>query len=81
MMMHRVASGFSGMLALALALLAVAGITRSRAARERTDRPQRGREKRPAVAAAMTPAIVKGNDRATPIQELGELTMFLLDQK
>ena len=81
MMMHRVASGFSGMLALALALLAVqASPARAQAAKGLID-PNAAAESDLQSLPAMTPAIVKGMIERRPFKSVVELNKFLLDQK
>ena len=81
MMMHRVASGFSGMLALALALLAVqASPARAQAAKGLID-PNAAAESDLQSLPAMTPAIVKGMIERRPFKSVVELNRFLLDQK
>jgi DNA uptake protein ComE-like DNA-binding protein len=81
MMMHRVASGFSGMLALALALLAVqASPARAQAAKGLID-PNAAAESDLQSLPAMTPAIVKGMIERRPFKSVIELNKFLLDQK
>ncbi len=81
MMMHRVASGFLGMLALALALLAVqASPARAQAAKGLID-PNAAAESDLQSLPAMTPAIVKGMIERRPFKSVVELNKFLLDQK
>jgi DNA uptake protein ComE-like DNA-binding protein len=81
MMMHRVASGFSGMLALARALLAVqASPARAQAAKGLID-PNAAAESDLQSLPAMTPAIVKGMIERRPFKSVVELNKFLLDQK
>ena len=81
MMMHRVASGFSGMLALALALLAVqASPARAQAAKGLID-PNTAAESELQALPAMTPAVVKGMIERRPFKSVVELNKFLLDQK
>src|SRR5258708_24638108 len=81
MMMHRVASGFFGMLALALALLAVqASPARAQAAKGLMD-PNSAAESDLQSLPAMTPAIVKGMIERRPFKSVVELNKFLLDQK
>src|SRR6266436_6990134 len=81
MMMHRVVSGFFGMLALALALLAVqAPPARTQAAKGLID-PNTAAESDLQSLPAMTPAIVKGMVERRPFKTVIELNKFLLDQK
>jgi DNA uptake protein ComE-like DNA-binding protein len=81
MMMHRVASGFFGMLALALALLAVqASPARAQAAKGLID-PNTAAEGELQSLPAMTPAIVKGMIERRPFKSVVELNKFLIDQK
>jgi DNA uptake protein ComE-like DNA-binding protein len=81
MMMHRVASGFLGMLALALALLAVqASPARAQAAKGLID-PNAAAESDLQSLPAMTPAIVKGMIERRAFKSVIELNKFLLDQK
>jgi DNA uptake protein ComE-like DNA-binding protein len=81
MMMHRVASGFLGMLAFALALLAVqASPARAQAAKGLID-PNTAAESDLQSLPAMTPAIVKGMIERRPFKSVVELNKFLLDQK
>jgi DNA uptake protein ComE-like DNA-binding protein len=81
MMMHRVASGFFGMLALALALLAVqASPARAQAAKGLID-PNTAAESDLQSLPAMTPAIVKGMIERRPFKSVLELNKFLVDQK
>ncbi len=81
MMMHRVAGGFFGMLALALALLAVqASPARAQAAKGLID-PNTAAESDLQSLPAMTPAIVKGMIERRPFKSVVELNKFLLDQK
>jgi DNA uptake protein ComE-like DNA-binding protein len=81
MMMHRAASGFFGMLALALALLAVqASPAHAQAAKGLID-PNTAVESDQQPLPAMTPAIVKGMIERRPFKSVVELNKFLLDQK
>src|SRR5260370_947690 len=81
MMMHRVASGFLGMLVLALALLAVqASPARAQAVKGLID-PNAAAESDLQSLPAMTPAIVKSMIERRPFKSVVELNKFLLDQK
>jgi DNA uptake protein ComE-like DNA-binding protein len=81
MTIHRVASGFFGMLALALALLAVqASPARAQAAKGLID-PNTAAESDLQSLPAMTPAIVKGMIERRPFKSIVELNKFLIDQK
>jgi DNA uptake protein ComE-like DNA-binding protein len=81
MTMHRGAGGFFGMLALALALLAVqASPARAQAAKGLID-PNTAAESDLQSLPAMTPAIVKGIIERRPFKTAVELNKFLLDQK
>jgi DNA uptake protein ComE-like DNA-binding protein len=81
MMMHRVAGGFLGMLAVALALLAVqASLARAQAAKGLID-PNTAAESDLQSLPAMTPAIVKGMIERRPFKSIVELNKFLIDQK
>jgi len=81
MMMRRVASGFFGVLAVALALLAVqASPAHAQAAKGLID-PNTAAESDLRPLPAMTPAIVKGMIERRPFKSVVELNKFLLDQK
>jgi DNA uptake protein ComE-like DNA-binding protein len=81
MTMHRVAIGLFGMLALALALLAVhASPARAQAAKGLID-PNSAAESDLQSLPAMTPTIVKGMIERRPFKSVVELNKFLLDQK
>jgi DNA uptake protein ComE-like DNA-binding protein len=81
MMMHRVASGFFGMLVLAPAMLAVqASPTRAQAAKGLID-PNTAAESDLQSLPAMTPAIVKGVIGRRPFKSVVELNKFLLEEK
>ena len=81
MMMQRVAGGFFGMLAVAVALLAVqASPARAQAAKGLID-PNTAAESELQGLPAMTPAIVKGMIERRPFKSVVELNKFLLDQK
>jgi DNA uptake protein ComE-like DNA-binding protein len=81
MMMHRVASGFFGMLALALALLAAqASPASSQAAKGLIDANTAAENDLQSLP-AMTPAIVKGMIERRPFKSVVELNKFLIDQK
>jgi DNA uptake protein ComE-like DNA-binding protein len=81
MTMHRVASRFFGMLALALALLAVqASPSPAQVAKGLID-PNTAAESELQVLPGMTPAIVKGIIERRPFKSVVELNRFLLDQK
>src|SRR5260370_28663864 len=81
MMMHRVASGFLGMLVLALALLAVqASPARAQAVKGLID-PNAAAESDLQSLPAMTPAIVKSMIERRPFKSVVELNKFPLDQK
>jgi DNA uptake protein ComE-like DNA-binding protein len=81
MMMHRVAGGFFGMLALAVALLAVqASSSRAQVAKGLID-PNTAAESDLQSLPAMTPAIVKGMIERRPFKTVVELNKFLIDQK
>ena len=81
MMMHRVAAGFFGMLALALMLLAVqASPVRAQAAKGLID-PNTAAESDLQSLPAMTPAIVKGMIERRPFKSVVELNKYLIDQK
>jgi DNA uptake protein ComE-like DNA-binding protein len=81
MTIHRVASGFFGMLALALALLAVqASPARAQVAKGLID-PNTAAESDLQSLPAMTPAIVKGMIERRPFKSIVELNKFLIDQK
>jgi DNA uptake protein ComE-like DNA-binding protein len=80
MTMHRT-GGFVGMLALALALLAVqASPSRAQAAKGLID-PNTAAESELQALPAMTPAIVKGMIERRPFKSVVELNKFLIDQK
>jgi DNA uptake protein ComE-like DNA-binding protein len=81
MMMHRVAAGFFGMLALALALLAVqASPVRAQAAKGLIDANTAAEGDLQSLP-AMTPAIVKGMIERRPFKSVVELNKYLVDQK
>ena len=81
MMMHRVAGGFFGMLAVAVALLAVqASPARAQAAKGLID-PNTAAESELQGLPAMTPAIVKGMIERRPFKTVVELNKFLLEAK
>jgi len=81
MMMHRVAGGFFGMLAVAVALLAVqASPARAQAAKGLID-PNTAAESELQGLPAMTPAIMKGMIERRPFKTVVELNKFLVDQK
>ncbi len=81
MMMQRVAGGFFGMLAVAVALLAVqASPARAQAAKGLID-PNTAAESELQGLPAMTPAIVKGMIERRPFKSVVELNKFLIDQK
>jgi DNA uptake protein ComE-like DNA-binding protein len=81
MMMHRVAGGFFGMLAVAAALLAVqASPSRAQVAKGPID-PNTAAESDLQSLPAMTPAIVKGMIERRPFKTVVELNKFLIDQK
>ena len=80
MTMHRT-GGFVGMLALALALLAVqASPSYAQAAKGLID-PNTAAESDLQSLPAMTPAIVKGMIERRPFKTVVELNKFLIDQK
>jgi DNA uptake protein ComE-like DNA-binding protein len=81
MMMHRAAGGFFGMLAVAVALLAVqVSPARAQAAKGLID-PNTAAERDLQSLPAMTPAIVKGMMERRPFMSVVELNKFLLDEK
>src|SRR5215471_9770926 len=81
MTIHRVASGFFGMLALALALLALqASPGRAQAAKGLVDANTAAESELQSLP-AMTPAIVKGMIERRPFKSVVELNKFLIDQK
>ena len=81
MMMQRVAGGFFGMLAVAVALLAVqASPARAQAAKGLID-PNTAAESELQGLPAMTPAIVKGMIERRPFKSVVELNKFLLEAK
>ncbi len=82
MMMHRVAGGFFGTLAVAVALLLAvqASPARAQAAKGLID-PNTAAESDLQALPAMTPAIVKGMVERRPFKTVIELNKFLLDQK
>jgi DNA uptake protein ComE-like DNA-binding protein len=81
MTMRGTAAGFFGMLALALALLAVqASPARAQAAKGLID-PNTAAESDLQSLPAMTPAIVKGMIERRPFKSIVELNKFLIDQK
>jgi DNA uptake protein ComE-like DNA-binding protein len=81
MMMQRVAGGFFGMLAVAVALLAVqASPARAQAAKGLID-PNTAAESELQGLPAMTPAIMKGMIERRPFKTVVELNKFLVDQK
>jgi DNA uptake protein ComE-like DNA-binding protein len=81
MMMPRVAGGFFGMLAVAVALLAVqASPARAQAAKGLID-PNAAAESELQGLPAMTPAIVKGMIERRPFKSVVELNKFLLEAK
>jgi DNA uptake protein ComE-like DNA-binding protein len=81
MMMRRVAGGFFGMLAVAVALLAVqASPARAQAAKGLID-PNTAAESELQGLPAMTPAIMKGMIERRPFKTVVELNKFLVDQK
>jgi DNA uptake protein ComE-like DNA-binding protein len=81
MMMQRVAGGFFGMLAVAVALLAVqASPARAQAAKGLID-PNTAAESELQGLPAMTPAIVKGMIERRPFKSVVELNKFLLAEK
>jgi DNA uptake protein ComE-like DNA-binding protein len=81
MMMQRVAGGFFGMLAVAVALLAVqASPARAQAAKGLID-PNTAAESELQGLPAMTPAIVKGMIERRPFKSVVELNKFLLEEK
>jgi DNA uptake protein ComE-like DNA-binding protein len=78
---HPVAGRFIGMLALALALLAVEGSPAgAQAARALVD-PNTAAESELQTLPAMTPAIAKGMIERRPFKSVVELNKFLLEQK
>jgi DNA uptake protein ComE-like DNA-binding protein len=79
-MMYRAAAGFFGMLALALALLAVQAPARAQAAKGLID-PNTAAESDLQSLPAMTPAIVKGMIERRPFKSVVELNKYLIDQK
>jgi DNA uptake protein ComE-like DNA-binding protein len=80
-MMYRAAGGFFGMLALALALLAVqASPARAQAAKGLID-PNTAAESDLQPLPAMTPAIVRGLIERRPFKSVVELNKYLIDQK
>src|SRR5215813_1928203 len=81
MMMHRVAGGFFGMLAVAVALLAAqASPSLAQVAKGLID-PNTAAESDLQSLPAMTPAIVKGMLERRPFKTVVELNKFLIDQK
>jgi DNA uptake protein ComE-like DNA-binding protein len=79
--MQRVAGGFFGMLAVAVALLAVqASPARAQAAKGLID-PNTAAESELQGLPAMTPAIVKGMIERRPFKSVVELNKFLLEEK
>ena len=81
MMMQRDAGGFFGMLAVAVALLAVqASPARAQAAKGLID-PNTAAESELQGLPAMTPAIVKGMIERRPFKSVVELNKFLLEEK
>ena len=79
-MMYRATAGFFGMLALALALLAVQAPARAQAAKGLID-PNTAAESDLQALPAMTPATVKGIIERRPFKSVVELNKFLIDQK
>src|SRR5215475_4027755 len=81
MMMRCVASGFFGMLALALMLLAVqASPVRAQAAKGLID-PNTAAESDLQSLPGISPAIVKGMIERRPFKSVVELNKYLIDQK
>jgi DNA uptake protein ComE-like DNA-binding protein len=81
MMMHRVAGGFFGMLALAVALLAVqTSPARAQAAKGLID-PNSAAESDLQSLPGITPAVAKGLIERRPFKSVVELNKFLIDQK
>ena len=81
MMMHRVAGGFFGMLAVAVALLAVqASPARAQAAKGLID-PNTAAESELQGLPAMTPAVMKGMIERRPFKTVVELNKFLVEAK
>src|SRR6516162_4696010 len=81
MMTHRVASGFFGMLAVAVALLAAQASPASAQAAKGLIDPNTAAESDLQSLPAMTPAIVKGMIERRPFKSVVELNKFLIDQK
>jgi DNA uptake protein ComE-like DNA-binding protein len=81
MTMHRVAGGFFGMLALALALLALQAFPAGAQAAKGLIDPNTAAESDLQSLPAMTPAIVKAMIERRPFKTVVELNKFLLDQK
>src|SRR5215813_894647 len=81
MMMHRIASGFFGMLAVVVALLAVQTSPASAQAAKGLIDPNTAAESDLQSLPAMTPAIVKGMIERRPFKSVVDLNKFLTDQK
>jgi len=80
MTMRWAASGFAGMLALAVALLG-RGLPAGAQAAKRLIDPNTAAESELQALPAMTPAIVKGIVEQRPFKSVVELNKFLLEQK
>jgi len=81
MTIYRGTAGFVGMLALALALLAVQGSPAGAQAAKGLVDPNTTGEAELQALPAMTPAIVKGMVERRPFKGVVELNKFLLEQK
>jgi DNA uptake protein ComE-like DNA-binding protein len=81
MTMYRAAVGFIGMLALALALLAVQRSPAGAQAAKGLVDPNTAGETELQAVPAMTPAIMKGILERRPFKSVVELNKFLLEQK
>jgi DNA uptake protein ComE-like DNA-binding protein len=78
---HRVAGGFIGMLAFAVALLVVHGSPAGAQAAKGMIDPNTAAESELQALPAMTPAIVKGMIERRPFKTVVDLNKFLLEQK
>jgi DNA uptake protein ComE-like DNA-binding protein len=78
---HRVAGGFIGMLALAVALLVMHGSPAGAQAAKGMIDPNTAAESELQALPAMTPAIVKGMIERRPFKTVVDLNKFLLEQK